>query len=479
MKRLDCITMEHNSLENEARRLRELFKGRFNQQDAILLVTHHGENAANYVLQESPENVAKFLEEDRTVRFSEEEVARVNRLLKEGLESESKPRLFACGKCTKCWWKRVPFRKQVSRCFKCNTKYDPVPEEDEWGLGEFECHFCGYFFRSTAIMNITECVCHRCNHTVKVSRITPPSKKPRQVPNRQYHHCNGENCYDRLTLPSKCDRCANKETQDVPHNDAVVRSEADTCKCSRRHDRRGGLQRPFNDNELVHILASDPQGPGHEKQPYQDGNFVGMKLPKKELKNRQMQLNSHEIGLKLQQVTLEELHIDRGKREVCREKQGMNRNEKLACQIQPVGELKEKLVSQIKPEAEMKEKLVSQIQPAGEMKEKLVSQIKPKGEMKEKLVSQIQLKGKRLLHKDELENDEQAMKPKEDVVERPLCYHPLSVPYLPQKAVVRTFSEKHTISASTVTTCLDQSSLKTEPFRVAYTLYSEKKKHKH
>ncbi|KAI8777655.1 UPF0515 protein C19orf66, partial [Biomphalaria glabrata] len=111
-QRLDCITMEHISLENEARRLRELFKGRFNQRDAILLVTHHGENAANYVLQESPENVAKFLEKDRTVRFSEEEVARVNRLLIEGLESESKPRLFACRKCEKCWWKRVPTRKQ-------------------------------------------------------------------------------------------------------------------------------------------------------------------------------------------------------------------------------------------------------------------------------------------------------------------------------------------------------------------------------
>ncbi|KAK7009058.1 UPF0515 protein, partial [Biomphalaria glabrata] len=64
------------------------------------------------MLQESPENVAKFLEEDRTVRFSEEEVARVNRLLIEGLESESKPRLFACRKYEKCWWKRVPTRKE-------------------------------------------------------------------------------------------------------------------------------------------------------------------------------------------------------------------------------------------------------------------------------------------------------------------------------------------------------------------------------
>ncbi|XP_078285442.1 shiftless antiviral inhibitor of ribosomal frameshifting protein homolog [Rhinoraja longicauda] len=115
-------------------------------------------------------------------------------------EVPREPRQFACLTCDRDWWRDVPERKQVSRCRRCKQKYCPVPRDQEWGLAEYTCPYCNYFFRSYGQMGLPA-PCYRCRSIVLPIRILPPREQRRQPGGghnrREPHSCCAEDCCNR------------------------------------------------------------------------------------------------------------------------------------------------------------------------------------------------------------------------------------------------------------------------------------------
>ena len=57
-------------------------------------------------------------------------------------------RQFSCQACQCDWWSDVPTSKKVSRCKRCNIRYDALPRDMEFGVGHFTCpnENCGKVF---------------------------------------------------------------------------------------------------------------------------------------------------------------------------------------------------------------------------------------------------------------------------------------------------------------------------------------------
>ncbi|GFO42021.1 repressor of yield of denv protein homolog [Plakobranchus ocellatus] len=172
-------------------------RNRFSQEVSLKLINDFGgeREALDFLLNENESDVHKYLhsapEYVRSLRIDSQNLASI---LENGFESSV--RMFGCGSCVRTWWKRVPVRKEVSRCHRCKVKYDPIPKDKEWGWGKFECP-CGNEFTGYAIMGLTESICFKCNTSCPVKNILPPKRRTKSKKSRAPHTCNGVNCYNR------------------------------------------------------------------------------------------------------------------------------------------------------------------------------------------------------------------------------------------------------------------------------------------
>ncbi|KAK3576414.1 hypothetical protein CHS0354_026751 [Potamilus streckersoni] len=182
----------------EARRLQELFHGRFSQEEAVRLYTFCNRNlqeAINFVFHGEPEDIRNVIGEGEWKIVAARNNRDINQVLKN--EIPDQVRQFGCESCDKVWWRRVPIRKMVSRCKSCKKKFDAIPREDEWGLAKYICSKCSNEFTGYGAMGRTMSPCYSCNNLCTPAEILPPfTNRPRRK-SWNVHSCIAHNCYNR------------------------------------------------------------------------------------------------------------------------------------------------------------------------------------------------------------------------------------------------------------------------------------------
>nr|XP_056706434.1 shiftless antiviral inhibitor of ribosomal frameshifting protein [Euleptes europaea] len=229
------LRQDEVELEKSVRRLREKFYGKVAIEDAVILmrkfINNHDLACKRIILckdeMDDPEDdgsladdpvalkvIDKLKKEEEQKKQNDPEndhkIQEVARQLKVLPLTERNVRMFnhaqnnlippsdhqfSCLPCDSTWWRRVPKRKQVSRCRMCGTRYDPVPAGKMWGTAEFHCSNCGRSFRGLAQMG-TPSPCYICRTPVFPTCIIPPRKAPGPR-TRQPHSCFAEDCYNR------------------------------------------------------------------------------------------------------------------------------------------------------------------------------------------------------------------------------------------------------------------------------------------
>ncbi|XP_062599627.1 shiftless antiviral inhibitor of ribosomal frameshifting protein homolog isoform X2 [Saccostrea cucullata] len=181
-------------------RVRELFHGRFNREEVRRLLDNHNWNQAetvDFVFTNEPSVVTQLIagkSEKDIVGLQESELLRLNA---EKGKIPSRRRQFACEACDNVWWKRVPKRKPVSKCNKCLRKFDPVPEDEEYGWAGFTCS-CGNEFSGYGQKNVTTSKCYKCSSMALATSVRPPeARKDRK--SRSRHSCSAPDCTHRQT----------------------------------------------------------------------------------------------------------------------------------------------------------------------------------------------------------------------------------------------------------------------------------------
>lgn len=187
---------------HEYERFRELFSGRFsNQEAAALLERFAGDanEAANFVFNAEHRELREIIEGEQAGWQLVEKSKRVkaDKTILAQVRSgqiETAARLFACQPCDSVWWKRIPTRKAVSKCDRCRRRKDAVPKNKEWGWALFRCDRCNHTFGGYCGIWVPS-PCFNCGASVLPYCIQPPSKtQPGRQRQKHTHQCSAPNC---------------------------------------------------------------------------------------------------------------------------------------------------------------------------------------------------------------------------------------------------------------------------------------------
>ncbi|KAL3866916.1 hypothetical protein ACJMK2_044165 [Sinanodonta woodiana] len=184
----------------EARRVQELFHGRFSENDAVrlfLVCNRNLQETVNFAFRGEPQEIRNAIGGGEWQVVASRNNRNIADLLRNDIPAEI--RQFGCEECDNMWWHRVPSRKQVSRCKVCHRKFDAIPKENESGWAKHICDNCGKEFHGFGAMNHTQSPCYDCGNLCMPVEIMPPFKRTSRR-TRNVHSCTAPNCYKRAPV---------------------------------------------------------------------------------------------------------------------------------------------------------------------------------------------------------------------------------------------------------------------------------------